>query len=262
MSRGKATIGFLGAMLLLAGSPGYAAGEVQSEGTDWKHLAAQMRRVRQVGHESQPAPSAVSIAVMPFGASRSQLIQVPQTEAERQVEIPRGCVILNLQRHGFKVLPEGPSLSLVPGLMDKAMDLKADDKISGQWSREQAVDAGKKVSADWVIYGDCLAEIDYKISDPPFPRVKKVICVRFHLVLVDVHSGEVLYWRRVEKSAQGSSIKQGFGSKAEDAEIGRGLLVQMTNMIFDDITKALRKHEIGPEVTRKDLEQLIGAMGL
>ena len=262
MSRGKATIGFLGAMLLLAGSPRYAAGEVQSEGTDWKHLAAQMRRVRQVGDESQPAPSTVSIAVMPFGASRSQLIQVPQTEAERQVEIPRGCVILNLQRHGFKILPEGPSLSLVPGLMDKAMDLKADDKISGQWSREQAVDAGKKVSADWVAYGDRLVRIDYKTSDPPFPRVKKVVRVSLHLVLVDVRSGEVLYWRRVEHAAQGSSTTKGMSWDQEDARIGRTLLLQMTNSIFNDIAKALRKHEIGPEVTRKDLEQLIGAMGL
>ena len=263
MSRGKATIGFLGAMLLLAGSPGYAAGEVQSEGTDWKHLAAQMRRVRQVGHESQPAPSGVSVAVLAFTG-------LPMlTETQAQAELPRACLLLNLQRHGFRIVPEARSPSLVPALMDKAMGLKAmelkvyrENIPLGQWSREQAVDAGKKVSADWVIYGDCLAEIDYKISDPPFPRVKKVICVRLHVVLVDVHSAEVLYWRRVEKSAQGSSIKQGFGSKAEDAEIGRGLLVQMTNMIFDDITKALRKHEVGPEVTRKDLEQLIGAMGL
>jgi len=230
----------------------YAAGQAKREGTDWKELAAR----------KLPAPSGVSVAVLPFGVPASSVVRMPRTQAERQVEVPRACVLLNVQRHGFKIVPEAASLSLVPALTDKAMALEVEDKVSAQWGREEAVEAGRKLGADWVVYGDRVIDMDYRVTGGLFVKVKKVVGVKVHLVLVDVQSGEVLYWSRAEEAAQGSSISHGVGDNAEDTEIARGLFVRTTNSIFDDIAKALPKHEVGPEVTREQLEKVIGAMGL
>lgn len=245
MSRGKWAIVLAAVVVLAAIAAAYAAGQAKREGTDWKELAAR----------KLPAPSGLSVAVLPFSVT-------PRQRTERQVELPRACVLLNVQRHGFKIVPEAASLSLVPALTDKAMALEVMDKLYAQWGQEEALDAGKKVGADWVVYGDCVLDMDYGVSGTLFARMKKHVRLNVHLVLVDVQSGKLLYWSRGEEEAQGSSVSHGVGFNAEDAEIGRGLLVRMTNSIFDDIAKALPKHNVGPEVTREQLEKLIGAMGL
>ena len=252
MRRGKWSVVLALVVAVAAVAAAYAAEQAKREGTYWKELAAQ----------KLPAPSGLSVAVLPFGVPTSSIVLMPRTQAERQVEVPRACVLLNVQRHGFKIVPEAASLSLVPALTDKAMALEIEDKVPVQWDREKAVGIGRKLGADWIVYGDLVLDMDYRVTGGLFARVKKVVRLKLHLILVDVQSGEVLYWSRAEAEAQGSSTSHGVGNNAEDAEIARGLFVGTTNSIIDDIAKALPKHEVGPEVTREQLEKLIGAMGL
>jgi hypothetical protein len=245
MSRGKWAVVLAAIAVLAAAVATYAARKPKREGTDWKELAAR----------KLPAPSGLSVAVLPFGAP------VPD---ERQVEMPRACILLNVQRHGFKIVPEAASLSLVPVSTDKAMALERKDKLSAQWGREEAVEAGRKLGADWVIYGEWTVQHDFRVKTGLFVRepVKKQVRLSLHLVLADVKSGEVLYWSRLEDEAQGSSTATGFSGTDEDRKVARDILVGLVSAVVDDIAKALPKHEVGPEVTREQLDKLIGAMGL
>jgi len=253
MSRAKWMVVLAVFVVLAAVVVDYAAAQPKREGSEWKELAAR----------KPPSPERIAVTVMPFAAPEIPLAAAATspTEFERQIELPRACVLLNLQRHGFGIVPQADNLTAVPGLTNKAMGLKAENKFRAQRGREEAVEAGRKLGADWVIYGEYTLQQDFRVKTGLFVRLKKQIRVSLHLRLADVKSGEVLYWSRLEDEAQGSSTVTGFGAMDEDRKIARGILVDLVGAAVDDIAQALPKHKIGPKVTREQLDKLIGAMG-
>jgi hypothetical protein len=253
MSKGKWAVVLAGVVVLAAVAAAYAAGQAKREGTDWKELAAR----------KPPSPERIAVAVMPFAAPAALGAVLSQTELERQVELPRACVLLNLQRHRFRIIPDAQPLVRVPPETDRAMQLTRDEKLRLSGWKEEALKAGRGLGADWVIYGEWTLRQDFRVKTGLFVRrpVKKQVRLSLHLVLADVKSGEVFYWVRLQDEARGSSTVTGFGATDEDRGIARSMLVSLTNAAFDDIAKALPKHEVGPEVTREQLDKLIGAMG-
>lgn len=223
------------------GAVAYAAAKPKREGTDWKELAAR----------KPLSPERIGVAVMPFAAPAALRAVASQTELERQVEMPRACALLNLQRHHFRIIPDAQPLVKVPPETDRAMQLTRDEKLRLSGGKEEALKAGKGLGADWVIYGEWTVQQDLRVKTGLLVRrpVKKQLRLSLHLVLADVKSGEVFYWVRLEDEARGSSTVTGFGATDEDRGIARSMLVSLSNTAFDDIARALPKHEVGPEVT-------------
>ncbi len=245
--RGRLVVLFAGFLVLTA----TGAHAKAREGTDPKDLASR----------GLSAPGEIAVAVMPFAVRPEARLSMPRGLLERQVEGPRACALLNLGRHGFRIVPEAESLSLIPSLTDKAMDLHPDDKLEGDIGRAEALAAAKELGADWVIFGEFMLKMDFTVRLFK-TRPIKVIRTNLHLVVADVASEEVIYWTRVEDDVRGSSVSHGMDANAEDAGKARQLLVDMVNEVFDEIGKAMPVHETGEPVTRKQFEDFLGSMGL
>jgi len=218
------------------------------EGSKWQDLAQ-----RQPG-----PPRELAVTVLPS--------VVPYTtqshEERRNVEALRCAVLLNLQRHGFHLVPDTGEVS-ASAIIHRTDDiLKANAELSPQSviDAAAAVRCGKAVNAEWVLYGKAQPSVDFKTR---FASVRKIVRLRIYLWLVDVESASVIHWCQLEDEVQGSSVKElGVGPTAEDSIKLRDLLVRMVNTEFDDIANALPRHDVGPEVTREQLEQLMAELGL
>jgi len=226
-------------------SAGMVMAELSHEGSAWQDFAAR----------TPPQPSEVTVAVLPFSVPVGS-----NAFGERVRELPRACVLLNVQRHGFSIVPPASSLESVLSETNRAAELPRVRKVTGpHYSREEAQQLGQKLGARWLLYGEFGLDLDLRVTGGLFVRMKGYYVLDLHVVLLDVQSGEVLYWRRVRDETR---CKNYLRPTPEDEKQARALLVDITNGIFDDLAKALPKHAVGAAVKREELDRVIGAMGL
>jgi hypothetical protein len=218
-------------LLLLFGLPAWA---LEKEGSIPEDLMA----------KRPPAPSEVYVAALPFWAGN-----------ERQTEQARACVMLNLLRHGFKLAPSGSdSLATVARRTDRA--IKSDPKREplARIGQQDAARLGKELGARWVVYGE-IGELRTQ-SEKGFPP-RKAGMIDLRLMLLDVPSGEIIYWSHVKDYGTGGS---GFW-QAKATAVERRLLTRAINLIFDDIAKALPEHYVSGEVAQETVRQIAELMG-
>lgn len=225
----------VGALALLAVGGMAAAAEVDREGSLPDELAA----------HKPPVPNEISVCVLPSWSRH-----------EGQREMARACTMLNLMRHGFRLAPGGcTSLSQVARKTDAALKRDPEWEPLVRLQAEDAARVGKTLGADWVMfgeYGDLHTESE---GGGILPR--KVGVIDFRFVLVEVKSGEVLYWSRVKDSEpSGGGL---WPAKATSVE--RRAVTRTINEIFEDIAAALPEHYAGPEVTSEEVRMLMEAMG-
>jgi hypothetical protein len=144
------------------------------------------------------------------------------------------------------------------------MKLTSETKVTVSPGRDEALTLGRAVGADWVIFGEMHLTGDFRVKKGLVPTIKKQMRAGIHLVVVDVQSGNVIYWVRLEDEARGSTTATGYRATQEDGAILRGLLVNLTGLAVDEVANAMQKPEkkIVPPVTREDLDRLLGDMGL
>jgi hypothetical protein len=222
----RATVLIVFALLAFVGLAALAA---EREGT----LASDFAQLRP------PEPNKVRVAVLPFWG---------RDETQRQ--LGRSCVLLNLLRHGFLLVPRGcRNLSEVMRKTDRA--LSEDPKWDSLATVEpaEAARVGKAIGADWVIYGE-IGELQVR-SEKSGVVPKKEGVIDLRLTLVDAATGKTLYWSRVQDSGSfGGAI---FGSGSSSIE--RRLLVRTTNSIMDDLASALPEHYLGAQVTPEEVQR-------
>lgn len=218
-------------LLALGCPPGLAA---EREGSLPDDLAA----------HKPPPPGEIYVSVLPFW-----------TREERQSDTARACIMLNLMRHGFRMAPRGcTSLSAVIRKTDAAIKNDRDWDPLARADTEGVTRVAKRLEADWAIYGEFGDLHTESEGGDILPRKTGVIDLR--LFLVEVKSGEVIYWSRFMESDGGGGW---WPRKATSIE--RKLLTQAINTIFDDIAAALPDHYAGPEVTSEEVRLLLEAMG-
>jgi len=249
MGKGKWAVVAAVCVALAACAPVVKA--AQQEGSKWQYLAAQ----------KPPSPAEISVVVPPCWAGLINWMD-PTMSSRRANELTRMAILLNLRRHGFEVVPEAESLPAVAAQTDKAVDSEP-SLVVGNLTRDDAVRWGKKFGARWVVYGELAPTLRFwgrrRFLDV---SVRTTIVENLHLVVVDVTSGQVLYWRRSQESADGGRAVFQVGQVGmEQAAVARKLMVSMVNAAFDDLAKALPRHRVGTEVTREQVESLVGAMG-
>jgi len=183
--------------------------------------------------KNPPHPNEVYVAALPFWASEESHRDLAQT-----------CVMLNALRHGFKLAPSG-SRSLAVAARRTETAVKRDGKVEplARLEPKDVARIGGKLGAQWAIYGE-VGDLHSESQGGALAR-KKTGTIDLRFFLVDVKSGEVLYWTHIQDSGQGSNRL--FPAKASAVE--RKLLTQTLNAIFDDISEALPEHYISAEVT-------------
>jgi hypothetical protein len=220
-------------LVLVLGAQGAVAAP-QREGTAPETFAA----------TNPPAPSAVSVAVLPFWAAN-----------QRQIEIARGAILLNLQRHGFGIVPAAESLPVCAQETDRVVKADGEREPGARIQRDDGVRLGRALNAQWVIYGEIenlRATMHVRLW-----RTRKVGSIDIRLVLADVASGQILYWVRIRDTGSGGT---GFWA-AKASSVERQLALRTINLIFDDLNRALPPHKTGPQVSEEQVQQFIEAMG-
>ena len=220
-------------LLLVLGS--LPASTAEREGSLPEELAAR----------KPPAPNDLYVAVLPFWS-----------RDERQSETARACVLLNLMRHEFRFAPKGsPSLPVVVRRTDAA--LKKDSAWEPLARLDPALVArvGAALGARWAIYGE-FGEL-HTTSEKGGILPRKVGVIDLRLVLVEVPSGEILYWSRVQDTGSGG----GGLLPAKATSVERRLVTQTINGIFDDLATAMPEHHVGAEVTSEEVRRVVEAMG-
>lgn len=181
-----------------------------------------------------PAPSEVKVAVLPFWAAN-----------QRQIEIARGAILLNLQRHRFGIVPATASLVVCAQETDRVVKADAQREPGARIQREDAVRLGRQLNARWVIYGE-VEKLECDISHRA--------AIDLRLVILDVASEKILYWVRWQDTGSRSG-------SAKRSSNERRIAVQTINLTFDELKGALPPHKMGPEVTEEQVRQFIQAMG-
>ncbi len=227
-------LGILAVYAVMLGAGTVPALATEQEGSKWEDLAAR----------KPPPPTQVSVLVLPFWA-----------RDQRHVELVRGCLFLNLKRHGFKLAPEAPSATEIAVKTDEAVKADPDREPGARIGRADAIRLGKKLGAQWVIYGE-VERLQTEMHERLF-RTRKVGAIDIRVAVVDIGTGEILYWRRVKDTGSGGS---GFWA-AKATAVERRLLTRTVNYIFDDMAKALPKHTSEPEVTEDAIQEFVQSRG-
>ena len=233
MSRGKWL--FWLAVLCMGVSAMAAAQAQVEEGTTRAEWAA----------SKPPAPSEVSVVVLPVWA-----------ENRRHTMLAMGSVMLNLRRHGFQVLPEEKSLPAVAAKVEEAYKADTQHEPGTRVALADAVRLGKHFGARWVVYGE-VEELETTYHRRIF-RTRRVAGITLRLVVADVESGLVIFWRKVKDHGSGDT---GFWN-AKATSIERRMMTRTMNRLFDDIAGGLPRHPTLTEVTQEDLQDFVEAMGL
>ena len=235
MSKSKSVMMSVGCLVLVILLGSVPVEAIEQEGMTWEELAA----------NNPPQAAGTSVAVMPFWATN-----------ERQTELARGAVLLNLLRLGFQLVPEVGSLAAVAAETDNAVEADTEREPGARLGRQDATRVGQLLGAQYAIYG----EIEALRTDMHrrFFRNRKVGAIDIRFVIVNTESGEILYWTRIQDTGSGGT---GFWA-AKATSIERRLLVRTVNHIFDDIARALPGHSIGPEVTQEQVQEFVEEMGL
>lgn len=188
-----------------------------------------------------PPPNEIYVAVFPFWS-----------RDERQSEIGRACSMLNLMRHGFRMAPKGSSsLAAVARRTDTALRRDPEREPLARLQSQDVARVGKVLGAQWAVYGEFGELYTESEKDGILRRKAGVLDLRFQLV--DVASGEVLYWSRIrDTSSAGGGL---WAPRATSVE--RKLVTRAINSIFDDIATALPEHYTGGEVTSEEVRQLL-----
>ena len=219
-------------VLVLGGLPGWAA---EREGSIPEDLAAR----------KPPHPNEIYVVVFPFWS-----------RDETQSELARACVMLNLMRHRFRVAPKGAtSLPSAARRTDAALKRDPEWEPLARLGPEDAARVGKTLGAQWAVYGE-FGDLHTESEGGSVLRRKRGV-IDIRLVLVDVESGDTLYWCRVkDSSSEGGGLW-----RAKASSIERRLVTQTINGMFDDIAAALPEHYAGPEVSQGEVRELLEAMG-
>ena len=190
-----------------------------------------------------PAPNEIYVSALPFWSRN-----------ESQSDIARACIMLNLMRHGFRMAPKGcSSLSSVIRKTDAAV--KKDPKWDplARPETDDVARVAKALEADWAIHGE-FGDLHTESGEGSIlPHKVGVIDLRFFLI--DVKSGEVIYWSRFRENGSGGLWP------VRASSIERKLVTRAINAVFDDIASALPEHYAGPEVTAEEVRLLLEAMG-
>ena len=222
-------IGFIVLAVCLLGSMPVLAAE--REGSLPQELAA----------KQPPPPNEIYVAVFPFWS-----------RDDRQTEVGRACSMLNLMRHGFRMAPKGSSsLGMVARRTDTALRRDPECEPLARLQPEDIARVGKALGAQWAVYGE-FGDLHTESEKDGILRHKAgVLDLRFQLI--EVASGDVLYWSRIRDTAS-----SGGGLWAPRAtSIERKLVTRAINSIFDDIGTALPDHYAGAEVTSEEVRQLL-----
>lgn len=192
-----------------------------------------------------PRPNDLYVAALPFWAGD-----------ERHADLARAAVMLNLLRHGFKLAPSGSrSLAAVARRTDSEVRRDTKREPLARLEAKDAARLGKVLGAQWAIYGE-VGDLHTESEGRTFaPRKTGVMDVR--LAVVEVESGEILYWARVRDKLPGGN---GLWT-AKATSIERRLLTQTVNEIFDDIGKGLPEHYVSAEVSQETVRQVAESLG-
>ena len=200
-----------GAVLLavaLGAAPVFAKAEpTPQEGTSVEELAALKAR-------PLPVPSKVKVAILPFTDSTGSIAQLRMGTVANY---------LLWQREGFQMLP----------VLKGFKALTADEQIEPglPLRRTDAARLGKKLGADWVVYGDVKQLTSYHKDS--FFKSSKYLLAGIRIVVVEVKSGETLYWHsRVDKTGGKS---WGGGSSAVTLKRRGAIIVSLNALqpLFD-----------------------------
>jgi len=185
-----------------------------------------------------PRPGEVHVAVLPFWA---------RNDVHR--EQGRACTILNLMRHGFRLAPAGSNtISNMVRKTDYAIRNDSQWDALGRITPADAARIGQALGARWVIYGE-FGELQVQSERKGLiPKKEGVIDLRYHLV--EVETGETLFWSRVQDTGSCG------GWPTSSSAIERRLLTRTINSIFDDMMTAFPEHYVGAEVTPEEVQRL------
>jgi len=170
-----------------------------------------------------PRPSDVTIAVLPFWDYKSN---------QRHVDLMTDSVRDELDRHGFKLLSKDAAANAV----------KADGEIEpGQpFRRADALRMGKALKANWVVYGE-IYELETYTKNSIFSSKKKAK-LSHKISVLDVATGEVLYWHKRSDTSggHGGPVKRATSTErhAVDISVGRAMYL---------LTSALPEHPVKSE---------------
>jgi hypothetical protein len=188
-------------------------------------------------------PGELKAVVLPFWADKPH-----------QVELARGAVMLNLVRLGFPLVPAAPSLPITAQQVSQAVANDPQKEPAARLQREDATRIGRKVKADWVVYGEL-----EKLQTSRHTRIfsnRKIGAIDLRLVILDVASGEIIYWTRWQDTGSG-----GFSWSEKATTIERQLLTRTVNGMFEELRPTLSPLPAAEAVKEEDVQGFVTAMG-
>jgi TolB-like protein len=168
-----------------------------------------------------PQPAKLKVAILPFHDVTGSISHVRMTTVANY---------LLWQREGFEVLP----------LTDSFKVIEADKDIEPglPLRRTDAARLGKALGADWVVYGE-VKQLDHYTKSGLFKEAKYLIA-GVRIAVVDVHSGDTLYWHARSDKTGGTGA--GMNRKADTLKRRGAIIVSMNALkpLFD----ALPAHQV------------------
>ena len=209
------------ALLLLGVAPVFSkAKPTPQEGTSVEELSVLQSR-------PLPLPNETKVAILPFTDSTGSI---------GNLRMGTVANYLIWEREGFRVMP----------LTDSFQALKEDKEVEPglPLRRGDAQRLGKKLNADWVVYGD-IRELSHYRKVTAFKNSKYLIA-GVRIAVVDVKSGETLYWHsRVDKTGGKASS----GRSSATTLRRRGAIIVSANAI-QPFFHVLPPHVVG----QKDID--------
>jgi len=195
-----------------------------------------------------PPPSEVTVVVLPFWFSG--------TTGRPQAEMVRGTVLLNLQRHGFRLAPAARTLAEIARATDRLVELVEVEperrrEPGVRLDRELAIQVGRKAGADWVIYGG----VENLRTDPVRFLPARTGTINMLFVFASVSTDE-WFDRQPRKSEKLWTFWRWKG-----AHIEREMARRAVEGIFQDLVTAFPPQSVEREVREEDIAAFVQAMG-
>jgi hypothetical protein len=167
-----------------------------------------------------PQPSTLKVAILPFWDTTGSIAHVRMGTVANY---------LLWQREGFQMI------SILNGF--KALEADKEIERGTSLRRAEAVRLGKAVGADWAVYGE-VKELRHYTKKTVFKEAKYLIA-GVRISVVDVNSGETIYWHERSDKTGGTGI----GTMRKAGPLKRRGVVIASEHALKPLFAAFPKHD-------------------
>lgn len=179
--------------------------------------------------EPLPQPNTIKVAILPFVDTSGSLSHVRMGTVANY---------LLWKGEGFEMVPVMEAF--------KAVEADKDLEPGLPLRRAEAVQLGKKVGADWAVYGE-VRELRPYTKTGVF-KAAKYLVAGVRISVVDVKSGETIYWHQRSEKTGGTGI----GTNRHSDTLKRRGVVIVSTLALKPLFDAFPQHQAEKEPPKSD----------